>query len=303
MSEKKKKFVLEEEVLEPVKKAVKPACALHEVIESEVLDRPEDAEAAECGDAAEEEVVEEVVEEVIEEVIVVEEIEIEEAPAAAEEETAVTGATEAAETAETAEAATGAAEAETSEETEDVAPTAAAKPESTKDAKFSPFLAKYHLPDPYPIPLGLSVDKKKGKCLAEAYAGKHSELSALTQYIIHHEACNENESAVAEELAAIAMVEMHHLDMLGCVLNQLGVSVALQARYPLAKKWTAKYNKLGGGLRERLELNIAGEKKCIEGYQSIICEIDDERIAALLERIVKDEELHITLLEDLLAQA
>ena len=169
----------------------------------------------------------------------------------------------------------------------------------TRDHPMDSSLAGFHRPEPYPVPVNLPPAPCKGMLLSDAYAGKDSELTAITQYIVHHETCGENEQA-GKTLQCLAMVEMHHLDMLGSCMRQLGASLELKSGCQHPPYWCSRNVTYGKTLRERIQINILGERAGIAGYRRILCQIRDEAIGALLERIITDEELHIEILNRML---
>ncbi|MDR1733336.1 MAG: hypothetical protein LBR73_00410 [Oscillospiraceae bacterium] len=162
--------------------------------------------------------------------------------------------------------------------------------------------AAYRLPDLYPIPTGLTPNLKTARLLKKAYAGRHSELGALTQYIVHHEACTEAEAEASKAFVGIAVVEMHHLDMLGGLIRQLGGCVRLTGGGSLPLPFTTKWNVTGDTLEENIRANIKGEEICIQSYRDIITELGDSPISELLARIVKDEVVHLEILRGLLGE-
>jgi bacterioferritin len=90
---------------------------------------------------------------------------------------------------------------------------------------------------------------------------------------------------------------MFHLDMLGQCLLQLGVEPMLTAQ---GQFWGAHYLKYGCSPKERIIIDIQSEYDCIRSYREIIRCIDSQPIIDLLERIIRDEELHISLFEQML---
>ena len=53
-------------------------------------------------------------------------------------------------------------------------------------------------------------------------AGMVSELSAITQYLYHHQMLHERYPDVADLLKCISIVEMTHMELLGETILQLG---------------------------------------------------------------------------------
>ncbi|MDR0958657.1 MAG: hypothetical protein LBM16_05545 [Clostridiales bacterium] len=162
-------------------------------------------------------------------------------------------------------------------------------------------LAPYHLPDPYPVPVNLKPDSRRGAILSLAYAGKNSEMTALTQYVVHHETYGKEYAQVSRDILNIGIIEMHHLDMLGACMRQLGVPLELKSYSGFgATYWNARNIVYGRTPRERILIDIQGEKDCVKQYKNIISYINSPAIENLLLRIEADEEHHIKLLEKML---
>jgi bacterioferritin len=160
-------------------------------------------------------------------------------------------------------------------------------------------MAPYHRPEPYPVPVNLTCDVKRGNLLKLAYAGRDSEMTALSQYVVHHESMPDEYAKISHDILQIGIIEMFHLDMLGTCLRQLGVPPMLSARRQL---WSAQYIKYGRSPEERICLDIQGERDCIAQYRMLIRSIGSPALENLLQRIIQDEELHITLFEQMLDQ-
>jgi bacterioferritin len=169
----------------------------------------------------------------------------------------------------------------------------------TRDQPMDADMAKYHEPQPYPVPVNLSPDKERGRLLKYAYAGPNSEMTALSQYVVHHESLMPEYAAISHDILQIGIVEMLHLDMLGSCLVQFGIAPTL---YAGSRPWTAQYDKYGNSPRERILLDIQGERDCIAQYKVIMQRIRHEAIENLLARIIADEELHIKLFEEMLTK-
>jgi bacterioferritin len=173
----------------------------------------------------------------------------------------------------------------------------------TRDQPMDSDIMPYRRPEPYAIPVNLEKNIKQGNLLSLAYAGKNSEFTAISQYVVHHITCSDTNSDISHDILQIGVVEMFHLDMLGSCLKQLGTSVNLGVHNGCATQfWTAGYIKYGKNLRERLLLDIQGEKDCIAQYRYIIQNIHNPAIERLLERIIGDEEVHIDIFEKMLTQ-
>ncbi len=128
------------------------------------------------------------------------------------------------------------------------------------------------------------------------YAGAISELTSVNQYIYHSLAMSEKFEDVSHCLKDIARVELEHLEILGKLIIALGGN----PRFEINKgHWSPKFIEYGSNLTSMLREDIDGEKATIRQYKETIKLIKDEKIREILERIVKDEEVHIKTLVSL----
>lgn len=142
----------------------------------------------------------------------------------------------------------------------------------------------------YPEIIDIKKDYKLGKNLYDSFAGKGGELTAITQYIYEHMTIKENKE-LANIFRIIAIQEMHHLEILGELLINLGLTPYFMGKYN--NKWCSdnvlyRYN----GLEDMLRINIEAEEKAIKEYKRLISITDDDRVKMILSRIIIDEEMH-----------
>jgi bacterioferritin len=165
----------------------------------------------------------------------------------------------------------------------------------TRDQPMDADMSPYHLSDPYPVPVNLKPNHDESALLSLAYAGVNSEMTALSQYVVHHETCSDTNPDISHDILQIGIIEMFHLDMLGSCIKQLGGSVDLIARCGRPMYWTSQDVKYGNDLLSRLNIDIQSEMDCINSYRWIISRLKNEALIHLLNRIIGDEQLHITL--------
>jgi bacterioferritin len=170
----------------------------------------------------------------------------------------------------------------------------------TRDQPMDADMSPYHLTDPYPVPVNLSPNAEESALLSLAYAGVNSEMTALSQYVVHHLTCYDKNPDISHDILQIGIIEMFHLDMLGSCIKQLGGSVDLVNRFGSAAYWTSKNIKYGSDLISRLRIDIQSENDCIESYRRIIARLKNQALIDLLARIIADEELHITLFNQMI---
>lgn len=152
------------------------------------------------------------------------------------------------------------------------------------------------LPDPYPEPIVSRPNLFYATLLLEDYAGNVSELTAINQYLHHHFMFDDQYEDLAELEECIAIIEMHHLELLAERILLLGVNPkyrTLTDNSPIF--WDASYVFYGTNVCDRLASDITAEKQAIKQYRNHHFLIEDIYIKRLLERIIKDEEYHLKL--------
>jgi bacterioferritin len=143
---------------------------------------------------------------------------------------------------------------------------------------------------PYPEINCKDKNKSYASLIQINYAGAISELTSINQYIYHSLAMFEKFEDIACCLKNIAKVEMEHLEILGKLIIALGGN----PRFEINKgHWSPKFIEYGSNFPSMLHEDIDGEKAAIRQYRRTIELIKDENITEVLERIVKDEEIHI----------
>ena len=161
----------------------------------------------------------------------------------------------------------------------------------------TPEIYKCAYPAPYPEIRVAGQNPYYARLLLEDYAGQVSELSAINQYTSHHFVLEPEYEEVADLLSCIALVEMHHLEILAETILLLGVD----PRYRTIEKneseryWDAAFVFYGTALCDRLTADIASEWAAVANYRRHQQMINDPFIKQILERIILDELHHIRL--------
>ena len=155
---------------------------------------------------------------------------------------------------------------------------------------------------PYP---SMQVKEKNpvyANLLSMDYCGSVSEMSAITQYINNENRMSSEQCPLAKIILGIAMAEMIHLQKLGQLIYLLGGKIDFIARQPNGKQnmWNPSYLTIPENIRKMVWADIESEKAAIHQYKMHMNAIKDCHVNAVLSRIVKDEEYHITLLKSLL---
>ncbi len=158
---------------------------------------------------------------------------------------------------------------------------------------------------PYPKTDNICCDKNTAKILSRAYAGPHSELGAILQYVYHsfffEKLCD---NKTADIMTGIALTEMKHLDILGKLILDLGADPVyaincLPLEYSFYSASAVTYSKTP---QKMLLDNISGEMLAISDYNNMINSICNEQVTAVLARIKLDEELHVLVLKERLKE-
>ena len=157
---------------------------------------------------------------------------------------------------------------------------------------------------PYPPIQVQARNRAYADLLSVDYCGAVSEMSAITQYINNENRLSHEMCQMAKTLLGIAMAEMMHLQKLGELIVLLGGRLDYVARYRNGQKrvWTPKYVALPDTMERVLAADIEAEQAAIKQYNMHIGMIGDECVKAVLERIIKDEEYHIMILQVLLEE-
>lgn len=149
---------------------------------------------------------------------------------------------------------------------------------------------------PYPEAEVEGPNIRYANLLMDAYAdGDKGELTAITQYMHHHLTIQNKEIANVE--LCIALIEMKHLELIGDLIKMLGGN----PKYRRSNKawWDGGHVSYGDNTEFKLKLDMDSEKAAIEGYKTLISEIEDKNIVKVLKRIIEDELVHLNILTTL----
>lgn len=126
--------------------------------------------------------------------------------------------------------------------------------------------------------------------LSEAYAGKESELTAITLYLYQSFLSAEYNKEISKILEEISMVEMSHMDIFGTAITRMGGNPIYAAN---GRFWNGSFVNYTKNLREMLYIDIKGEKAAIEFYKKIIASLENVSLIPTMEAIIADEETHV----------
>lgn len=132
---------------------------------------------------------------------------------------------------------------------------------------------------------------------------QNSEMSAVGFYFYNHLITHARSVEVSDIYHQISLIEMHHLEIFGELSILLGADPRMwQCRNNRFCYWSASYLPYTMGMRNILETSLESEKEAVATYESQSRIIRDPDIVAILQRIIQDEEVHIHIFEELLAQ-
>ena len=154
---------------------------------------------------------------------------------------------------------------------------------------------------PYPPVQVREKNHAYANLLSIDYCGAVSEMSAITQYINNENRMSGKNCQFAKTILGIAMAEMMHLQKLGEMISLLGGDVDFTAKFQNGRQklWTPEYLDIPVDIRKMIRADIEAERDAVNQYRMHINVIKDDCVNEVLERIIKDEEYHIMILQAL----
>ncbi len=152
----------------------------------------------------------------------------------------------------------------------------------------------------YPNLDGITPDRCAAAIIAPAYAGLAGEMTAILTYVYHHINFDfEGYIEIADLLEEISITEMVHFELLGKALIKLGV-LPILTEQPTCRSPFYNTSKVPQSCTplKMLTDDIEGELNAIRDYRKMLCELKNEQVAALIARIILDEELHVERLKE-----
>ncbi len=158
---------------------------------------------------------------------------------------------------------------------------------------------RYSIDIPYPE---IKVEKKDielAKKILNLYAGEISEDTAIHNYTFQMMIMHANEER-KKILKEVAITEMHHLEILGLLIEKLGLTpFFVGVQNGTTKWWNGEFVTYEKEWKKMLLDNIGLEELAIQNYEKIIEETEDENVKYILKRIILDERLHIEIFSKL----
>lgn len=152
---------------------------------------------------------------------------------------------------------------------------------------------------PYPELAVYSVSRGDVIALTDDYAGRESETTAIMQYSYQSYILKEKYPDVAKVLEEIAIVEMTHHEMLAEAIIESGGDPVIAGRHCF---WSGSTVNYAEDLYTILKADLQGELTAIANYKRTIAALSNKSIAALIERIILDEELHVKIFKKLIEE-
>ena len=152
---------------------------------------------------------------------------------------------------------------------------------------------------PYP-PVSISEKNRLyGLEMLDNFGGENSEMTAVSLYLYNNLTLNEKFPEAARQFFKVNRAEMRHLQIFGELAALLGCDPRLWTHNTSAgmRYWSPIYVTYEEFLSDILKTAIASEKRTIEKYRRQAELIRDEKITAILERIIIDEQEHIRIFE------
>ena len=144
--------------------------------------------------------------------------------------------------------------------------------------------------------------------LKRMYAGKRSELTAITQYTYQHFVIwrEPKLSNLSNNINQIAIYKMSHYEMLAKVLVRCGIDpkncVYIDGNPNLCDFWKASSVSYEKSLVKMLESDIFLEQRMIQEYNEIINKTDNENLKQILERIIEEDKSYLMYFEAILVE-
>ena len=157
---------------------------------------------------------------------------------------------------------------------------------------------------PYPSAEGIGRDERSVRIISPAYADRGSEMTAILQYVFQSIVLSgQGLKKYSETLLSISIAEMEHLEILGSLLFEMGALPVYTSCPPrMFDFYSTRAVSYACDPVKMILDDIRGEKEAIRTYEEMICKLANERVAAIIERIVLDEKLHLKTLETMYAE-
>ncbi len=158
--------------------------------------------------------------------------------------------------------------------------------------------------DAYPPLDEITEDYQSLRLVSPAYAGKEGELTSVLQYVYQSILLGANGMQKESKLIMdIAVTEMHHIEILGTLITKLGAPPVFTAcpPYPVGF-YSASYVNYVKNPFGMIGADIIAERAALAEYQRILNSLTNQKVCAVIERIIEDEKTHVSALEALFGE-
>lgn len=141
------------------------------------------------------------------------------------------------------------------------------------------------------------------RAMLDNMGGENSEMSAVSLYFYNNLMADKKYEDIAYIFHKISIVEMHHLEIFGKIAYSMGEDPRLWTwRCNKRVFWTPSYNNYPIEFNRLMHNSLKGELAAIDKYQYQIRNIDNHCIVSNLERIIKDEEVHVDIFKEIIKE-
>ena len=164
-----------------------------------------------------------------------------------------------------------------------------------------PAVNNFHASSPYPPAELERQNLRYAQILHQDTASAQGEFTAVTLYIYQSWLFDAVSPEAGKTMREVAIVEMHHLDLLSQVINLLGGDPTFSAvRNNRCVVWNGSMVNYCKSFSQMLRYNIKSEQEAVAAYRRHLALIKDVHIQALIERIIEDEEIHLSIFRQML---
>lgn len=150
----------------------------------------------------------------------------------------------------------------------------------------------------YPLIPKMYPNKRYASLIYETLAGKEGELTGVNQYIYEHIDLREKEE-ISKILLNIAIEEMHHIDILGEILINLGEKPYFKDSNQ--RDWSTNNIKYRiKDIKDAMKINIFLEENAITTYRKLMRYTNNIYLRKVYERIILDETTHLEIFKKIL---
>jgi len=158
---------------------------------------------------------------------------------------------------------------------------------------------------PYPSVDGLTMDLESVRIISPAYAAPGpAEMTASLTYTFQHFIFKKlGMENIADTLEGISIAEMSHIDLLGTMITNMGVTPIYTSNPMRCTDFYSTRNVNYTTNPQKMIIDdIADEFAAIDLYKCMISKLKNEQVGAVLSRIILDEKVHVEVLKQILKE-